>query len=143
MTVPPDPTPKTVPVPDPTVATPNTVLVHVPPDGEELNVVVNPTHTVGVPVMVPGVVLTVTNCVTKQLPTVYVIFAVPTLTLVTTPVPAPTLATAVFPLVHVPPEVVVLNSVDPPIHIAAVPVIAAGVVLTVTIKYDSHPAPSE
>lgn len=53
-------TPETTPVPEPTVAVPVFALVQVPPEGEELKVVVAPVHTDIVPVMVAGVVLTVT-----------------------------------------------------------------------------------
>ena len=59
-------TPVTAPVPEPAVAMAVLPLVQVPPDGEELNVVVAPEHTDIVPVMVDGVVLTVTDCVAKQ-----------------------------------------------------------------------------
>lgn len=61
-------TPVTMPVPDPTVAVAVLPLVHVPPDGEELNVVVAPSHTVAVPVIAPAALLTVTACAAKQPP---------------------------------------------------------------------------
>jgi hypothetical protein len=43
-------------------------LVHVPPDGDELKVVVEPVQTEAVPVIADGAVDTVTACVTKQPP---------------------------------------------------------------------------
>jgi hypothetical protein len=43
-------------------------LVQVPPDGEELSVVVEPVHTEAVPVIAEGAVDTVTAWVTKQPP---------------------------------------------------------------------------
>lgn len=57
-----------MPEPDPTVASPVFELDHVPPEGEELNVVVEPVHTDNVPVMVDGVVLTVTCLIAKHPP---------------------------------------------------------------------------
>lgn len=50
--------------------------------------------------------------------TVYVIVAVPAVTPVTTPVELFTVATAVFPLLHDPPEVVLLKFVVPPTQMA-------------------------
>ena len=61
-------TPVTTPEPDPTVATPVAPLVHAPPDGEELRVVVAPVHNDAVPVIDEGVVLTVTGAITKHPP---------------------------------------------------------------------------
>jgi len=51
---------------------------------------------------------------------------VPAATPVTTPVAEPTTATAVFPLLHVPPPVVLFNVLAAPAHIVIVPVIADG-----------------
>ena len=48
-----------MPVDDPTVALP-LLLLHVPPAGVEFNVVVNPTQTFNVPVILVGFELTVT-----------------------------------------------------------------------------------
>ena len=59
--------------------------------------------------------------------------AVPTLTPVTTPDPDPTVAIPVLPLVHVPPAGVEFNVVVVPEQTVAVPVIAVGAVLTVTV----------
>lgn len=61
-------TPDTMPDPEPTVATPVLLLVHVPPDGEELSVVLAPVHTEAVPDIAPGVVLTVTEAMAKHPP---------------------------------------------------------------------------
>ncbi|GAB2459534.1 hypothetical protein GCM10011375_09410 [Hymenobacter qilianensis] len=60
--------------------------------------------------------------------------AEPTLTPVTIPDAASTVATAVFELLHPPPVVAVLRVVVPPTHAAAVPVIEAtvGAALMVT-----------
>ena len=50
----------------PMVATPVLPLVHAPPPGEEFKVVVAPVQTVVVPVIAPGVVVTLTVWVAKQ-----------------------------------------------------------------------------
>lgn len=59
--------------------------------------------------------------------------AVPANTPVTVPVEEPTVATAGVPLDHVPDGVPSASVVDKPTHATAVPVIAAGSGLTVTI----------
>ena len=53
-----------MPVEEPTVATVVWLLTHIPPDVALLNVVVRPTHTTAVPVLVGGDWLTVTVVVT-------------------------------------------------------------------------------
>jgi len=58
--VPPEATPVTIPEEEPTVARLRSLLVHVPPDGDEVSVVVAPTQTVGLPVIADGAELTVT-----------------------------------------------------------------------------------
>jgi hypothetical protein len=55
------------------------------------------------------------------------------------PVPAPIVATAVLPLLHIPPAVVSINVVVKPAHILAVPVIAAGNESTVSVIPAAHP----
>ena len=67
MTAVPAATPLTTPVPEPTDAVPDALLVHTPPEGELLNVVVAPSHTVGTPVIAPGALFTVTVFVATQL----------------------------------------------------------------------------
>ncbi len=57
--------------------------------------------------------------------------AVPPVTPVTTPVPEPTVATAVPKVLQVPPVVVVVNEVVAPTHTTVVPVIDTGNGLTV------------
>jgi hypothetical protein len=56
----PEATPVTIPVDEPTVATPVVPLVHVPPEGVELSVVVSVAHTEAVPVILVGTGFTVT-----------------------------------------------------------------------------------
>ena len=132
--------PVTIPEPEPTEAIAVLELVQLPPDGEELSVVVVPVQTDIVPVLVEGVVLTVACLVEKQPPvSVYVMFDVPDAMPVTMPEPEPTVATPVLALVQVPPEGDELNVVLAPVHTDTVPVIAAGVVLTVTGAIAKHP----
>jgi hypothetical protein len=60
---------------------------------------------------------------------------------VTTPDPAPTVATDVLLLVHdTPPEVASLSEVVPPTQILVLPVIASGTAITVTVLEALHPA---
>ncbi len=59
-------TPVTIPVPAPTVAFVIVLLVHVPPAGDEPSVVVLPIQVVNVPVMLPGVAITVTTLVDEH-----------------------------------------------------------------------------
>lgn len=66
----------------------------------------------------------------------YEMVEVPTAALVTTPVAEPIVATEVLDDDHVPPETELLNVVPVPIHVAAVPVIAAGVGFTVNVAVE-------
>jgi hypothetical protein len=61
----PDETPVTTPTLF-TVASPGLLLLHVPPDGDELSDVVKPTHTCRVPMIAEGIVFTVNGVVIKQ-----------------------------------------------------------------------------
>jgi hypothetical protein len=61
MLVVPAETPVTTPVPEATVAFEVLLLDQAPPDGDELKVVVLPTHVVAVPVMAAGVLVTLTS----------------------------------------------------------------------------------
>ena len=63
----------------------------------------------------------------------------PAVTPVTTPLELPTVARAVFPLVHVPPAVDDESVVVLPMHVCAVPAIAAGTGLTVTSRVLKQP----
>ena len=62
----------------------------------------------------------------------YVIVRPPADTLFTTPVLLPTVATPVLLLLQVPPPVALLNVEPEPLHTVVVPVIVAGLALTVT-----------
>lgn len=139
-------TPVTIPSPEPTVATGRLLLVHVPPDGDELSVVVDPTHSPAVPVIAPGIGFTVTSRVVEHPvdASVKVIVDVPVLRPVTVAVvPGEvTPATDGVLLVHEPvPEPV--SPVVCPTHTFALPVTAAGEVFTVMffVAEFVHPAP--
>ena len=133
-------TPVTTPVDELTVATAGVALLQVPPAVALLNVVVDPAHSVRVPVIAAGRGLTVTVAVRKHpVGSVYDITEVPDDTPVTTPVAGSTVATAGVALLHVPPAVASPNVVVDPTHTERVPVIAAGNGLTVTVAVREHP----
>ena len=123
-------TPVTMPVTDPTVAIAVLPLLQVPPAVASDSVTDAPDGNVVLPVT-GNMLFTVTVAKTLQPPTVvYVIFAVPAPTPVTTPLPEPTVATPVLPLVHAPPPAS-LSVMVRPAHTGVFPVMAAGVGLTV------------
>ena len=66
-------------------------------------------------------------------------FEVPAATAATTPEALPIVATDVVPLLHVPPEVVLLNVVLPPTQADNTPVIAEGAELTVKTALTEQP----
>lgn len=125
--------PVTMPV-LPTVAAAGLLLLQVPHSDVLPNVVVEPAHTLAVPVIDGAAGLTVTKAFTWQpVATVYVIAAVPADTPVTIPDVLPTVATPVLPLTHdTPPPVALLRAVVLPAHTTIEPVIADGSALTVS-----------
>jgi hypothetical protein len=117
-----------------TEPTAGTELLHTPPPTALLNVVADPIQTLATPVIVPGLIFTVTTAVFKQpVDNLYVIVEVPPATAETSPVLAPMLATLVLLLLQVPPVVPSDNVVKVPTHRLIVPPIAAGFGLTVTV----------
>ena len=118
-----------------TVAMPVFALLHMPPPGVQLRVVVPVTHTNGVPVMAPGSAFTVTIIVRWQPVVAFLqmMVAFPAPAPVTMPLSEPTVATEVLVLLHVQPVVVVFSVVVSPTHSDALPVIAAGSGFTVTV----------
>jgi hypothetical protein len=126
-------------VPLPTVAAVVVALVHEPLPDPSLSAVVEPLHTLSIPVMPSGTGLTVTVFTALHpVPAVKVIVAVPPVpNPVTTPVPD-TVATEVLLLLQVPAPTSFKEVVDPE-HTVAVPVIAAGKGLTVTVAIVVHP----
>jgi hypothetical protein len=132
--------PLTIPV-DPIVATPVFPLLHAPSDVTSARLVVAPGHTVNVPVIKEGSGLIVAILVVAQpVGNVKVITAVPPATPPTEP-PAPIVATAVLPLLHVP--LASLNEVVAPAHTEAIPLMAEGNGFTVTTVVVLHAAPAE
>lgn len=120
------------------------LLLHVPPDTELDSVVVAAIHTDDEPVILPGAVRSSTVTVAGE-PQVlsYVIVVEPTATPNTTPVVGFTVATATSLLVHVPPAAVLLRVVVDPVQTVVVPVIAAGLALTVMPCTAALPQPVE
>ena len=135
----PAPIPVATPVVDWIVALETSLLTQVPPVVADNNVEVLPTHNASKPVMVAGKGVTVTTDILKQAPIVYLIVLVPPLSPFTNPVPEFMVAIEVLVLLHTPPEVAELSEVVFPAHIIPVPVITAGVVLTVTILLALQP----
>lgn len=130
-----------MPEPVPTVATDVLLLLHAPPAVPSVNVVVEPTQALELPV-IGSIGFTRTDAVTKQLaPPVKVMVAVPPDTPDTTPDVDPTAAIAVLLLLQVPP-LASLNVVVALAHTVVVPVTADGIALTVTIIVSVHPVPS-
>jgi len=133
MTDVPGVTPVTIPVDEPTVATPVEPLIQLPPATDSLSVVVSPIQVVSVPVIGVGTAVTVTICVaTHAVPIWYDIVAVPVATPVTMPVVEPIVAIPVLLLLHEPPSAPSVSVVVPPMQVIALPPIAGGAVLTVT-----------
>ena len=85
--------------------------------------------------------VTVADAEPQLLVTVYDIMVVPTNTPLTTPVPVPTVAIAVFALVHTPSLVALANVVVPLTNVAGVPVMEAtdGKELMVTVVTAKQP----
>ena len=129
--VPPE-TPVTTPEKMPIVATDELLLNHEPPDTPLVKVAVAPTHKAVVPLMADGAVLMIMFLVAKQPPAnVYDIVTEPALTPETTPVEAPTVATAALLLVHEPPEAESAREAVLPVQINDGPVMMDGRGLTV------------
>jgi hypothetical protein len=59
-------TPPITPVVRPAVATDVLLLIHVPPPGGSVNVIVEPAHTLSVPSIGPGAAFTVTKAMRVQ-----------------------------------------------------------------------------
>lgn len=125
-------TPVTTPVPEITVARAVLLLVHAPPEGVLLSVVVVVVQTVAVPVIAEGVMFTVNGNATPQpAAEVYDMFNVPLEMPVTTP-DVLIVPNAVLVLLQVPPGVASARVTVDPTQTLDAPVMAAGVALTVT-----------
>ncbi len=109
------------------------LLLHVPPDVALFNVVFKPMQTAAVPVIEAGSAFTVIPFTAKHpVDNVYVIVALPAATPETLP-DVPTEATEELLLLHVPPEVALVNAVAEPTQTEVAPLTAAGFALTVTV----------
>ena len=138
VAVPPD-NPVTTPVAGSTVAIPPMAGLQEPLPS--LNVVVDPAHRIATPLIAGGNAFTVTVVAIKQpAPIEYTMEAVPTVTPPTIPV-APMVATAVLPLLQLPPPPSASVLVDPG-HTWALPVIIGGLVSTVSIVVALQPSGS-
>jgi hypothetical protein len=116
----------TIPLPKPTVATEGVPLVQLPPAVAFESAVVSPRQISKSPVIGGGAGLTVTMMKVVQPPVnVYLTVSMPMPTPVTTPVAGSTIA-AKPPLVHVPPETVLLSVTELPSHKLVVPEIIPG-----------------
>ena len=119
-------------VPD-TAATEVLLVLHVPPGVASVSKVEEPAHTVLLPLIAAGTVITVTTLVAEQLPTLYVMVAVPGDTPNTMPAVGVTAATDGLLLLHVPPDTVLVRIIVEPTHTLEGPPIAGGPVVTVTV----------
>lgn len=134
---------RSMPVDGAIVATVLVLLVQVPPVEAEESVMLVPTQRAELPVIDEGNGLTVTVAAMPHPDGgIYVIDVVPAEMPVTTPVEDPTVAIAVFALVHVPPATGSLNVVVLPIHVLFTPVMPGGGGTTVTIPAMVHPVPA-
>jgi hypothetical protein len=123
-----------------TVATLVLALLHTCPDVVEESVVLLPAQTVCVPVIAAGVLVTdVAKVLWQPVESVYDMVVRPPMTALLIPVAEPIVATAVLLLAHVPPAGVAEYVVVAPEHTEAEPLIAEGVVFTVTTLVAKQP----
>ena len=116
-----------MPEPVPTVATDVLLLLQLPPVTVLVSATAVPAHMVETPLMLAGVVFTVSiEVVLHPVAIVYVITDVPAIPAATRPVDAPIVATVVLPDAHVPPVVAEERAAAPPTQRPRDPLIAAG-----------------
>lgn len=125
----------TTPVADATMATEVLLLLHVPPEIASVNPVVEPRQKLVTPVIGGGVLLTVTSRVATPQAVVYEMIAVPGEAPRIIPVVAPTDATVLLLLIHVPPATASERNIVVPRQMPVVPVIGdiPGLTLTVAV----------
>ena len=115
------------------------LLLQVPPVAALDSVRVLPKHTDGPPVIAPGKALTVTTAVAAQ-PVEGIVYEMVAVPAVLPPIrPGASTVAAGSALVHTPPAVALLRVVLLPTHRPSGPVIAAGLVLTVTSAVTKQP----
>ena len=126
-------------VPAVILATAGLLLVHEPPTVACVSVVVEPKHTLAVPV-IGDIGLTVTPKVAIQpVANVYLIRVLPNPTPLITPFEEPIVATAKSALLHVPPETPLPKLTGLPIHNILEPVIVDGTGNTVIVVVAIQP----
>ena len=138
----PEETPLTTPEAEPTVATDVVPDVHTPPAAASLKVIVEPLQNDVAPVMAltDGERSTVRTAIAfaepQLLETVYDMVIVPTAIAETTPEDALMVATDASELLHTPPDEVLLNVAEVPVHILDGPemTLTPGAAFTVTIR---------
>jgi hypothetical protein len=134
-------TPVTIPVPAPTVALAVLLLLQAPPALILLNVMVEATQTLFAPLIGASGFTVTAVWLLQPVARVYIILGVPAATPVTIPDADPTVAWAVLLLLQVPPAVRSDKVVVKPIQTLVVPVITAGIGLTVIAEVIKHPVP--
>ena len=131
-----------IPGPPPTVAIEVFALSHMP-EPVEVNVTLDPSHTLVAPVIAGAAALTATVLMLRHpVPIAYVMFVDPTDAPVTTPVVPPTAAIALLALLHVPPLTLLLSVIVVPTHTLIEPVLlvfAGNAALTVTTAVLEQP----
>ena len=121
--------------------TPLPVVLQAPPATVSASMVVVPTHTLNVPVIVAGAVFIVIILVTMHpVPREYVITLVPVPTPFTRPLREPTVAAKVLLLLHVPPPEPFERVIVSLAHKADPPIMGPGERLIVTDVTATHPA---
>lgn len=132
--------PVTTPLEEPMLATPELLLLHVPPPDVFVSVLVSPRHTDVFPPMVAGNGFTVTVAVILHpVGIVYVIVAVPPAIPVTIPEEIPTVAIERLLLLHVPLGLGSDSVIVEPWQNATLPAMADGNGLTVMTRVMVQP----
>ena len=134
-------TPFTIPEPAPAVATDPLLLLQVPPETASANVTADPTHTGADPVTAANGLTVTTVVLAQPVPSVYVINGLPAAIPLIIPV-EPIVANVPSLVLQVPPAVASLSDVVRPTHTLAVPLITAGIALTVAVAVILQPVPA-
>jgi len=138
-TVPPE-IAETIPLADPTIATPGSELDQVPPVNKSDRSVPDPAQAVKMPLIAEGIASTVTTAVVLQpLINVYLTVAVPNPLPKYMPEAVSMRAIEVSELIHVPPAGVSVSDVYNPLQTLRWPPMAPGATSTVTVAIALHP----
>lgn len=134
--------PVTTPLPS-TIATPVELLLHEPPGVLLLTLMLLFLHTAVAPAIAAGLLFTTTDdTVRHDVGSVYVMFVLPALTPVTTPLVGLIVATPGVLLVQIPPGVLLPSAVVIPTHTFRLPVAGFGSAFTVTVERRIQPVGS-